>query len=125
MLDCFGSGRVYYFTPDAHAAYQKKILEVDEFPETVLLTFEKDYIRDWSAETVAELFADYGDFYAQKSTEDSIFLEFFYIDPKVVPGKNLQTFISLVKSRNELRIVSGCVHKDAPRFVAHDRFDYM
>jgi len=89
MLDAFGSGRVYHFNPVAHNAYKKHTEENDEFPQTVYLVFEKGHISDWSAETVSELFADYGDFYAQKATEDSIFLEFFFVDPKAVPEKNL------------------------------------
>lgn len=125
MLDAFGTGRVYHFNPEAHAIYKKQITEKAEFPETVYLEFEKGFISEWSAETVSELFADYGDFYAQKATEDTIFLEFFYVDPQSVPEANLETFIEIVKAKKELKVISGCLHQAAPKFVAHDRFDYM
>ena len=63
MLDSFGSGRVYHFNPEAHAKYKSQLEETPEFPETVYLEFEPNYVSDWSAETIAELFADYGDFF--------------------------------------------------------------
>ena len=63
MLDSFGSGRVYHFNPESHAKYKKQLTEAPEFPDTVYLEFEDNYINDWSAETISELFADYGDFF--------------------------------------------------------------
>jgi hypothetical protein len=70
------------------------------------------------------MFTEYGDFYAYKDTSNTCFLEFFYIDPNFVPDQKLETFIQLVKTIDHLRIVAGTIHKDAPRFIAHDRFDY-
>ena len=63
MLDSFGSGRVYHFNPESHAKYKQQLSETPEFPDTVYLEFEDNYINDWSAETISELFADYGDFF--------------------------------------------------------------
>jgi hypothetical protein len=42
------------------------------------------------------MFGDYGDFYLYKSTENTCFFEFFFIDTKFVPDKKPETFINLV-----------------------------
>ena len=98
--------------------------QYQEFPSTVYLEFEKGAIQGWSAETISELFCDFGDFYVQKVSENSVFLEFFYVDPSHVSDKDLLKFIEVVKSKKEFKVVYGCLHQDAPRFVAHDKFDY-
>jgi hypothetical protein len=78
--------------------YQTGIKTTPEFPETVYLKFEPGFITDLSAETVASMFIDYGDFYAYKDTEDSCFFEFFFIDGTNVPDRTLKTFIEIVLS---------------------------
>lgn len=80
MLDSFGSGRVYLFQPGPYREYTTHITTNSEFPETVYLQFEPNFISGMSAETVACMFVDYGDFYVYKNTENSCFFEFFYID---------------------------------------------
>lgn len=88
------------------------------------LQFEEGFIAGLSAETVAHMFADFGDFYAYKDTESSCFFEFFMLDEQHVPERTVEQFIQVVKARTELHVVSGCVHQDAPRFKAHDRCDF-
>ena len=94
-----------------------------EFPETVYLEFEPGFVSDVSAETIASMFVDYGDFYAYKDKENSCFFEFFFVDPTHVPDRSLETFIKVVKERKHLHVVAGCIHQKAPRFKAHDRCD--
>jgi len=43
----------------------------------------------------------------------------------VVPDKSVQSFLNVAKARGELKIVNCFLHKDAPKFKAHDRFDYV
>ena len=76
-----------------------------------------------SAETVACMFMDYGDFYVYKDTENSCFFEFFYIDAHHVPDRSLETFIKLVKAESKFRVLFGCIHQQALRFKAHDRVE--
>jgi hypothetical protein len=123
MLDAFGSGRVYQMNPDKHREYQAGIQATPEFAETAYLTFEPGFINDLSAETIASMFIDYGDFYAYKGTENSCFFEFFFVDGTHVPDQTLKTFIEVVLRDKKLQVVSGCLHKDAPRFKAHNRID--
>jgi hypothetical protein len=89
----------------------------------VYLKFEPGFITDLSAEAVSSMFIDYGDFYAYKDTEDSCFFEFFFIDGTNVPDRTLKTFIESVLSDKKLKVVSGCIHHEAPRFKAHNRID--
>ena len=63
MLDSFGSGRVYYFDPASHEKYKQKLEEQPEFPDVVYLEFEEGFVDEWSAETIAELFSELGDFF--------------------------------------------------------------
>lgn len=63
MLDSFGSGRVYYFDPASHEKYKQKLEDQPEFPDVVYLEFEEGFVDEWSAETIAELFSEFGDFF--------------------------------------------------------------
>ena len=63
-----------------------------------------------SAETVASMFVDYGDFHVYKDTENSCFFEFFYIDAAHVPDRSLDSFIKVVKDQKKLRVLFGCIH---------------
>ena len=103
--------------------YQAGIKTIPEFPETVYLKFEPGFITEMSAEAVASMFIDYGDFYAYKDTENSCFFEFFFIDRTHVPDRTLKTFIQVVLSDKKFKVVSGCIHNEAPRFKAHNRIE--
>ena len=76
-----------------------------------------------SAETVASMFVDYGDFYVYKDTENSCVFEFFYIDAAHVPDRSLDSFINVVKDQKKLHVLFGCIHQKAPRFKAHGRVE--
>ena len=42
---------------------------------------------------ISKMFEQFGDFFVQKDTHNSVFLEFFYIDPEVVPSKTVPELI--------------------------------
>ncbi len=69
------------------------------------------------------MFEKYGDFYLFKDTENSVFLEFFYLDKDNVPERKLSTFCKIVKETPELRVIEAVEHEDAPKFQAHNNFD--
>lgn len=75
-----------------------------------------------SAEDISKMFADFGDFYIYKNADNqnSVWLEFFYVDPACVPDRKLETFIVDVITKDELGVHFACMHKDAPRFKAHN-----
>ena len=74
-----------------------------------------------SVEYIADLFADYGDFYIAMDTKQSCFLEFLWMDPDVV--NNLQAFTESVLARSELGVVKAVLYANAPHFQSHDRFE--
>lgn len=80
MLDAFGSSRYYNLIAEQHLDYLKKNPDNKEFPTTVHLTFEDDFIKNLTAETVASMFSEYGDYYLFKDTENSVFLEFYFLE---------------------------------------------
>ena len=38
---------------------------------------------------ISKLFEGYGDFFLYKETHSSIYMEFFFIDPQMVPSKQV------------------------------------
>lgn len=45
------------------------------------------------------------------------------MDAIAVPDKKLSTFMEIVKSKPEFKILTATEHKDAPYFKAHDYID--
>ena len=80
MMDAYGSQRYYCLVPEHHVEYLKQNPENKEFSTTVHLTFYPGFITNVTAETVASMFSEYGDYYLFKDTEDSVFMEFFFLD---------------------------------------------
>lgn len=80
MMDAYGSQRYYNLVPEQHSEFIKQRPETKEFPTTVHLTFEPGFIKPLTAETVASMFSEYGDYYLFKDTEDSVFMEIFFLD---------------------------------------------
>lgn len=46
--------------------------------------FKEDFAKTRSAEQIAKQFEDYGDFYCQKDTNTSCYMEFFYFDKNFI-----------------------------------------
>ena len=120
MFDSFGSQRVYHFQAKQHAKYLKDAQS--EFADAIHVTFEKEFAKDLSAETIAAMFREYGDFDIQKDTVDSCFIDFAFIDSKQIPDRKLSTVIAKIQEHPNVNKV--CVFKDAPKFKAHSNWDY-
>ena len=97
MMDSFGSGRYYHLNPELHLKEVVEESERKEFPTSIYVKFQKGFIEKLEAGEVSKMFEQYGDFYMFKDTLDSVFIEFFYIDPKQVPDRNPQTLVELLR----------------------------
>ena len=123
MMDAYGSGRYYHFSPEGYQKDLERRLENPDFATTVHLTFAEGFIANLPAGTISSMFEQFGDFYLFKDTPNSVFLEFFYIDKKTVPDQKLTTLCSTIKATPELKVVEAVEHCDAPKFRAHSNFD--
>lgn len=110
MMDAYGSQRYYNLVPEQHAEFVKQQEENQEFPTTVHLTFEPGFIQALTAETVASMFNEYGDYYLFKDTQDSVFMEFFYLDKSKVRDQTPDSFIKLVKAQPQFHVVEGVLY---------------
>jgi hypothetical protein len=120
MMDAYGSQRYYNLVPELHLESMKQQAENKEFPTTVHLTFEAGFIRALTAETVASMFNEYGDFYLFKDTMDSVFMEFFYLDKAKVKDQSLDGFIAVVKAQPTFHVLEGVIYEKAPKFKSHN-----
>lgn len=124
MLEFFGSERYYEFNPVNYNNFltmQKH--GTPTFPSTVHVIFTPGFLANMSGEQVADLFTDYGDFYCQKATEDSCFIEFFHVNDLVVKDKKYTTFMDMIKQDESLNVVATSMHREAPYFKAHNIID--
>jgi len=71
---------------------------------------------------LSKLFKEYGDFYLFKDTHSSVYLEFFFVDPLMVPSKKVEDLIASLLQREDLQIVQATHHRQAPKFKAHSNF---
>lgn len=120
MMDAFGSSRYYNLVAEQYVEYLKKNPDAKEFPTTVHLTFEPGFIKNLTAETIASMFSEYGDYYLFKDTEDSVFMEFFFLDKAKVKDQQIDSFIKLVKTVPQFKVKEGVVYEKAPKFKAHN-----
>ena len=98
-------------------------VEVEEFPSTIHLQFEEGFISSMEAVEISGLFEEYGDFFLHKDTANSVYMEFFFIDPQVEPSGKIAALIEKLLQRQDLKIVQAYDHKQAPKFKAHSNFD--
>ena len=120
MMDAFGSSRYYNLVAEQHVENLKKNPDAKEFQTTVHLTFEPGFIRGLTAETIASMFSEYGDYYLFKDTEDSVFMEFYFLDKAKVKDQSINTFIQLVKDVPQFKVKTGVIYEKAPKFKAHN-----
>jgi len=85
--------------------------EQHEFQTTVHLQFEEGFIMEMEAQQISKLFDTYGDFFLYKDTHNSIYLEFFYVDPKMIPSKKMTDVIENLLQRQDLKIVEATQHR--------------
>jgi protoheme ferro-lyase len=77
-----------------------------------------------SAETIASLFSNFGDFYIFKNTKKTVLLQFYHFDKDHVSEKSVKGFIEVIKKDKEkFHIVDIENYHDAPKFVAHNRVE--
>lgn len=75
------------------------------------------------AQQISKMLEGFGDFFIFKDTHNSIFMEFFFIDPAVVPSGTVPELIEKLLQRQDLKIVQALEHRQAPKFKAHSNFD--
>lgn len=80
-MDAFGSGRYYHLNPELHKKEVNSHAEMQEFPTSIFVKFEEGHVEKLEAGEISKIFEKYGDFYLFKDTHNSIFMEFFFIDP--------------------------------------------
>lgn len=87
------------------------------------LQFEEGFIDEMEALDISKLFESYGDFFLYKETHSSIYMEFFFIDPQMVPSKQVQDLLVKLTERADLKILKVQNHREAPKFKAHTNYD--
>lgn len=117
MLDHYASDRLYFLEPDAYKNYLEQA--VNEFPDTVHLIFKPGQIEDLSAEGIAHLLREFGDFQVVKDTPRSCYFELFLLEKSKVPDKSPLGFIKAVMDLSDLGVESGSVHSHAPKFMSN------
>jgi hypothetical protein len=110
MMDNFGSGRYYHLNPDFHSKEVMDDHERREFPTSIYVKFKDGVIEKSEAGEVSKRFEQYGDFYLFKDTQNSVFLEFFYFDPKFVHDRKPQTLIDLLKQDGSMEIEEALLY---------------
>ena len=68
----------------------------NEFADTLHVTFDMDFAKEISAETIASMFREYGDFQVQKDTINSCYIDFAFIDGQHVPDRKLNSVIASI-----------------------------
>lgn len=79
-----------------------------------------------TADRLAQLFDDYGDFNIFKDSQSTFFMEFYYLEEGVVPTQTVDEFIRLVNQdevAKKLGVKAVVPYKDANKFKAHNRLE--
>ena len=111
MMDASGTGRFYHLQPEQHVALVSIAVEQTEFPTTIHLEFQEGKINGLEATEISKMFEEYGDFFIQKDTPNSIYMEFFFVDPKIIPSKKITDLLPHLLGRPQLGIVQAAEHK--------------
>ncbi len=75
------------------------------------------------AQDISKLFESYGDFFLYKDTLCSIYMEFFFIDPQMVPSQKIEDLIGHLVKRTDLKVTQAYNHAGAPKFKSHNMHD--
>ncbi len=84
----------------------------------VYIKFRPGFSALLSAESVSVLFADCGDFFVQRDTFDAWFIEVHHLE-----SLTIEKFLEKIRENSD--VVSACMYKDAPKFVAHQERDFI
>ena len=123
MMDAFGSGRFYHLNPELHLKQVVEDTEKREFPTSIYVKFKEGFIEKLEAGEVSKMFEQFGDFYLFKDTHNSVFIEFFFLDPQTVPDRKPQTLVDLLLQDGQMQIEEALPYVQAPKFKAHENFD--
>lgn len=110
MMDAFGSGRFYHLNPEMHVKEVVEDVERKEFSTSIFVRFQDGFIEKLEAGEVSKMFEQYGDFYLFKDTQNSVFVEFFFLDPKSVSDGKPETLVELLKQNEELPIEEALLY---------------
>ena len=78
------------------------------------------------ADEMARTLSDYGDFNVYKDSQNSFFLEFYYMEPKVIPTQTVDEFIKILFTSDQAQkrgIKNVVPYKEAAKFKAHNRLE--
>lgn len=79
-----------------------------------------------SAGDLAHLFSEFGDFNVYKDSQSSFFMEFYYLEPSIVPSQTIPEFINVLTTGETARsknVKAAVEYKDATKFKAHNRLE--
>jgi len=102
-------------------------LVAQKHADVVWIQFKDSFdADDISAETLASLFSQCGDFHVFKDSLKSCIVNFYYIDRNYINCKTPQGFIELMRKPENLEkyhIKQICQFDEAPKFVAHNHLE--
>jgi len=95
--------------------------------EVVWLKFEDSYdVSSLSAETIASMFSEFGDFHVFKDTKQSVLMHFYYLDKNYIECKSTEGFIAYMskpESKAKYHVSNVSTLFNAPKFVAHNHLE--
>ena len=97
---------------------------------------EKDYSKivwvqmdesiDETADKLAKRMNEFGDFNVFKDSQSTFFMEFYFIEPDVVPSQSIEQLIELILRPDvskRLGIKAVVPYNEATKFKAHNRLE--
>ena len=122
MLNQYDNCSCFHFDPERPCKNQAT--SEGRHSQLIWLLFsDKLNVNDLSAEAVAMLFNDLGDFQVQKDMSQSVILNFFHMNkaalhPHEASAAGIMAYITERKAHFNVQEV--CSYDQAPKFVAHD-----
>lgn len=125
MMNQFDNCSCFHLNPDKPCVFAA--LTKEKQKDLIWIKFKETFnVDDLSAETIAQMFSNFGDYQVYKDTQKSCIINFFYYDVKVVGSKSIQGLLELLKkpeSMDKYYIDQVCTYDQAPKFVAHNHFE--
>lgn len=123
MLNQYDNCACFHMNPDKTDFAATQIEQKQE--DVVWIRFQDDYeVDDLSAETIASMFSEFGDFYIVKNTRKSVLLQFYYFDKDAISEKSVAAFIQLIESnKDKYKVAEVKAFNEAPKFVAHNHVE--
>ena len=93
----------------------------------IKITFKDSFnVEEVSAETIAQMFSQFGDFHVYKDTRKSILLCFYYIHGQSLPEASPKGFIEMMRKpelREQYHVEDCSALDEAKKFVAFNHFE--